>query len=62
MEPGYMNAMEGRVKSGLQAAAAKLASAREAGDIGAEVEAQKDIAKLGLEEARVEMMKRKISC
>jgi hypothetical protein len=59
MEPGYMNAMEGRVKSGLQAAAAKLASAREAGDIGAEVEAQKDIAKLGLEEARVEMMKKR---
>ena len=60
MEPGYMNAMEGRVKSGLQAAAAKLSRAREAGDIGAEVEAQKDIARLGLEEARVEMMRKKV--
>ena len=60
MEPGYMNAMGGRVKSGLQAAAAKLSKAREAGDIDAEVEAQKDIARLGLEEARVEMMRKKV--
>ena len=59
MEPGYMIAMEGRVKSGLQAAEAKLTAAREAGDIKSEVEAQKDIARLGLEEARVDMMKRK---
>ena len=59
MEPSYMTAMEGRVKSGLQASAAKLAAAREAGDIAAEVEAQKEIAKLGLEEARVEMMKKR---
>jgi len=59
MEPSYMTAMEGRVKSGLQASAAKLAAAREAGDLAAEVEAQKEIAKLGLEEARVEMMKKR---
>ena len=59
MEPSYMTAMEGRVKSGLQASAAKLAAAREAGDIAAEVEAQKEIARLGLEEARVEMMKKR---
>ena len=59
MEPSYMTAMEGRVKSGLQASAAKLAAAREAGDIAAEVEAQKEIARLGLEEARVEMMRKK---
>ncbi len=59
MEPGYMNAMEGRVKSGLQAAEAKLSAAREAGDIKAEVEAQKDISRLGIEEARVEMMKKR---
>jgi len=59
MEPSYMTAMEGRVKSGLQASAAKLAKAREAGDLAAEVEAQKEIAKLGLEEARVEMMKKR---
>ena len=59
MEPGYMSAMEGRVKSGLQAAEAKLSAAREAGDIKAEVEAQKDISKLGIEEAKVEMMKKR---
>ena len=59
MEPSYMTAMEGRVKSGLQASAAKLAAAREAGDIKAEVEAQKEIARLGLEEARVEMMRKR---
>jgi len=59
MEPGYMTAMEGRVTSGLEAAAAKLAAAREAGDLKAEIEAQKQIAKLGLEEARVELMKKK---
>ena len=59
MEPGYMSAMEGRVKSGLQAAEAKLSAAREAGDIKAEVEAQKDISRLGIEEARVEMMKKR---
>ena len=59
MEPSYIGAMEGRVKSGLQASAAKLAAAREAGDIAAEVEAQKEIARLGLEEARVELMKKK---
>ena len=59
MEPSYMTAMEGRVKSGLQASAAKLAAAREAGDLAAEVEAQKEIARLGLEEARVEMMRKR---
>ena len=59
IEPGYMNAMEGRVKSGLQAAEARLSAAREAGDIKAEVEAQKDISKLGIEEAKVEMMKKR---
>jgi len=59
IEPGYMNAMEGRVKSGLQAAEAKLAAARESGDIKAEVEAQKDISRLGIEEAKVELMKKR---
>jgi hypothetical protein len=54
-----MTAMEGRVTSGLEAAAAKLAAAREAGDLKAEIEAQKQIAKLSLEEARVELMKKK---
>ena len=59
LEPSYVNAMEGRVISGLQAAEAKLISAREAGDIKSEVEAQKQIARLGVEEARVNSLKRK---
>ena len=59
IEPNYVNAMEGRVTSGLQAAQAQLSRAREAGDIGAEVEAQKMIAKLGVEEARVANLKKK---
>ena len=58
LEPNYVNAMEGRVVSGLQAAQSQLAKAREAGDIAAEVEAQKMIAKLGVEEARVANLKK----
>ncbi len=50
--------MEGRVTSGLQAAQATLSRAREAGDIAAEVEAQKMIARLGVEEARVANLKK----
>jgi hypothetical protein len=41
------------LSSGLQAAQAKLAAAREAQDINAEVDAQREIAKLGYEEARL---------
>jgi hypothetical protein len=59
LEPSYVSAMEGRVVSGLQAAEAKLATAREAGDIKAEIEAQKQIARLGVEEARVQSLKKK---
>ena len=58
IEPNYVNAMEGRVVSGLQAAQSKLAAAREAGDIAAEVEASKMIARLGVEEARVANLKK----
>ena len=57
LEPSYVTAIESKVASGLQAAQAKLARARDAGDIAAEVEAQKDIAKLGVEEARVASLK-----
>ena len=59
IEPNYVTAMEGRVTSGLQAAQAALARAREAGDIAAEVDAQKMIARLGVEEARVANLKKK---
>ena len=44
---------EAKIKSGLVAAAAKLSAAREAGDLAAEVEANKEIATLGYEEARL---------
>ena len=59
LEPSYVHAMESKVTAGLQAAQAKLAAAREAGDIKTEVDAQKEIAKLGVEEARVAGMKQR---
>jgi len=58
IEPNYVSAMEGRVVSGLQAAQAQLSKARESGDLTAEVEAQKMIARLGVEEARVANLKK----
>ena len=58
IEPNYVSAMEGRVISGLQAAQSQLAKAREDGDINAEVQAQKMIARLGVEEARVANLKK----
>ena len=61
MEPNYVQALENRVTSGLEAAKAKLATAREAGDINAEVDAQKEIARLGIDEARVNAMKERQS-
>ena len=44
---------EARIASGLQAAKAKLAEARNAQDLNAEIDAQKEIARLGYEEARL---------
>jgi hypothetical protein len=61
IEPNYVTAMEGRVTSGLQAAQAALTKARDEGNIPAEVEAQKMIARLGVEEARVANLKKKAS-
>jgi hypothetical protein len=60
LEPNYVTAMENRVTSGLEAAKAKLAAAREASDINAEVEAQKEIARLGVEESRVAAFKTRV--
>ena len=57
LEPSYVTALENRVTSGLDAAKAKLAAAREASDINAEVDAQKEIAKLGVEETRLVALK-----
>ena len=45
LEPSYVTAIESKVASGLQAAQAKLARARDAGDIATEVEAHKNNAR-----------------
>ena len=57
LEPSYVSAMEDKVTAGLEAAKAKLAAAREANDINAEVDAQKMIAQIGVEETRVAALK-----
>jgi len=57
LEPNYVKALENRVTSGIEAAKAKLATARDAGDINAEVDAQKSIAQLGIEEVRLNALK-----
>ena len=57
LEPGYVNAMESKLKTGLEATKARLLKAREAGDIDAEVEAQKEIARIGVEESKVSTLK-----
>jgi len=61
LEPSYVTAVENRVKSGLEAAKSTLTRAREAGDIDAEVNAQKEIARLGMEEVRVNTLRNKLS-
>ena len=53
VEQASVKDREERIKSGLQASAAKLAAAKEAGDLAAEVEASKEIARLGYEEGRL---------
>ena len=57
LEPGYVNAVEDKLKTGLEVAKAKLLRAREEGDINAEVDAQKDISRIGIEESRVNTLK-----
>ena len=57
LEPNYVKALENRVTAGMEAAKAKLTTAREAGDINAEVDAQKSIAQLGIEEVRLNALK-----
>ena len=52
IEPGYMKSTEDSIKSGLESAKARLAAAREAGDIQAEVDAQTSISELGYRQAR----------
>ena len=57
LDTGYVSEMENRITSSLEAAKSKLTTAREAGNITDEVDAQKEIAKLGYEEARLAEMK-----
>ena len=52
LEPGFMKSTEESIVSGLESAKARLAAAREAGDINAEVEAQTMISELGYKQAR----------
>jgi len=52
LEPGFLKSTEDSIKSGLEAAKAQLAKAREAGDINAEVEAQALISEYGYKQAR----------
>ena len=57
LDTGYVSEMESRITSSLEAAKSKLKLAREDGSIETEIEAQKEIAKLGYEEARLADMK-----
>jgi hypothetical protein len=53
IEQASVKDREQSINSGIEAAQAKLAAAREEGNIAAEIEAQKQIARLGYEEARL---------
>ena len=57
LDTGYVSEMENRIKSSMEAAAAKLARAREDGDLKAEIAAQTEISKLGYEEAKLSEIK-----
>ena len=53
LEPGYLQSTEDSITSGLQAAQAKLAAAREANDLAAEAEALTAISELGYKKAKL---------
>jgi hypothetical protein len=53
LETSSVKEREARIESSLLAAKAKLAAARDTNDLNAEIDAQKEIAKLGYEEARL---------
>ena len=57
LEDTSLKDREAKIKSALEAAKGKLGLAREAGDIAIEVDVQKEIARLGYEEARLDEMK-----
>ena len=60
LEPGYVSQVENSIKSGMEAAVAKLTNARDQGDIKTEVEAQKEIARLGVQEAQISQQKARL--
>jgi len=57
LETTSLKDREAKLVAAMQGAKARLAQAREAGDINAEVDIQKDISRLGYEEARLLEMK-----
>jgi hypothetical protein len=59
LDTGYVSEMENRIKSSMEAAAAKLAKAREDGDLKSEIAAQTEISRLGYEEAKLSEIKSK---
>tara|TARA_R110000822_G_scaffold144504_2_gene283179 strand:- start:2264 stop:3178 length:915 start_codon:yes stop_codon:yes gene_type:complete len=61
LKTGSLKDKEEKISSSLKASYATLAAAREANDLASEVEAQKEIAKLGYEEARLTEQKQYIA-
>jgi len=57
LEPGYLKSTEDSIVSGMQAAQAKLAAAREANDLQAEAEALTAISEYGYKKAKLEETK-----
>ena len=57
LDTGFVSEKENRIKSGMEAAVAKLAKAREESDLKAEVAASAEISRLGYEEARLADLK-----
>jgi len=57
LEPGYLQSTQDSITSGVQAAQAKLAAAREANDLAAEAEALTAISELGYKKAKLEETK-----
>jgi len=53
LEPSYLSVSEERITSGIEAAKAKLAAAREANDLGAEADALASISELGVKKAQL---------
>jgi len=57
IEPNFLSVTEESITSGVEAAKAKLAAAREANDLGAEAEAMASISELGVKKAKLEEAK-----